>query len=351
VSLASVNAAVVEINQHSVRALVSLADLRDMEGDMRVGVHDLLEAPAAERAEVVSAYRETDDQADADIAEYLSVHGTRTDPEGVAATDFVAKLAVWRQVRDREVVPAAMAGHLGAARDAVTGALATADDAMAEPLDDVFAKAKVAADDRVAVSQRAYDSARIWVSALITAGLALSALMAWLLIRRPVALLGEITDVVASGDVGARVGRSDGTDVGRLARSLDTLLGMIEQQRDDIATEQAARERQLAANFARQEIAEREVRGRAQSVIDETSRSVLAELTGVLEQAEAVRSASGEIDARVSDADSLTRAVVDRAGNTGEVVEAVTESLRRVAGASRRCHRSPSGWSAVPHAG
>jgi methyl-accepting chemotaxis protein len=331
-ALASVNAKVVEIDQRSVRTLVSLADLRDMEGDMRVGVRDLMDAAPGDRAAVAKNFKATDAQLDADLADYLREHGSRTDPAGVSATDFIARLADWRRIRDQQVVVAALAGHLQAAQAALNGPLSKADDAMAAPLDDIFVKEKAAADTRVADAQHAYDVARIAVSAVIGLGLVLSAATAWLLIRHPVALVGRITEVVVGGDVEARVDTGDRTDIGRLGRSLDAMLETIRQQHEDLATQQAARERQMADNFARQQRAEREVRDRAQTIMDETGQSVLTELKGVLEQAETVRRASDEIDARITDADTMTQAVVDRAGTADEVVGAVTESLRRVAG-------------------
>jgi methyl-accepting chemotaxis protein len=88
----------------------------------------------------------------------------------------------------------------------------------------------------------------------------------------------------------------------------------------------------VAENFSRQRLAEQEVRARAQSVIDDTSTAVLSELQDVVAQADAVRVAAGEIDARAGEADTVTRLVVAKAEEADRVVVAVNESLRRVGG-------------------
>jgi methyl-accepting chemotaxis protein len=137
---------------------------------------------------------------------------------------------------------------------------------------------------------------------------------------------------VSSGDITARVDTEDPSDVGELARALDSLLGELVIQAEALAAEQAAREKQISADFARQRQAEQEVRNRAQSVIDETSRLVLTELRDVVEQAQVVREAAGEIDGRAGEADEVTRSVVAKAQDADRVVAAVTDSLRRVGG-------------------
>ena len=331
-ALATVNGKVSQLDQHSVRTLVSLADLRDMEGDMRVGVHDYVNAEPSEQAALRQDMKDTDAAADADLTAFSTAHGSTTDAEGASITEFRTKLAAWRTVRDEQIVAPATRGDQAGARAAISGALQAADDAMAKPLDDVFTAENAGAEARVMAAQNSYETARLMVALLIAAGVALSALIAWLLIRHPVALLRRITEVVVSGDVDAQVGQTDRTDVGQLGQALDRLLGTIRAQRDDLADQQAARELHLATTFSRQQQAEQEVRLRAQSIIDETGVAVLTELHGVLEQAEAVREASAEIDARVADADAMTGTVVARAGTADEVVGAVTESLRRVAG-------------------
>jgi len=330
VALSSVNDKVAQINQQSVRTMILLADLRDMEGDMRVKLRDLFTASDVVTAS--TALRETDDKMDADLAAYLHSHGSRTDTEGKIALEFGARLEDWRNVRNADVVSPLMVGDTAAAKTGLTGTTAKADEAMAGPLDHLFELESAGAEDRQKAAQQAYTTGRALILGVVLLGLLLSAVAALLLIRRPVLLLRRITDVVASGDVDARVGTTDSSDLGRLGAALDLTLATISRQRDDLAAQQSARDRQTALNFQRQESAEREVRERAQSVINETSVAVIAELKDVLEQAEAVRAASAEIDKRVGDADAMTRAVVDRAGSADTVVEAVTGSLRRVAG-------------------
>jgi len=330
VALSSVNDKVAQINQQSVRTMIQLADLRDMEGDMRVNLRDLF--TASDVVTATTALRETDDQMDADLAAYLREHGSRSDAEGRLALEFAAKLEDWRNARNTDVVAPLLAGDSAKAKVGLIGTTSSADGAMAGPLDRLFDLESAGAQERQKAAQQAYTTGRALILTVVLVGLVLSALAALLLIRRPVLLLRRITDVVASGDVVARVGTTDSSDLGRLGAALDRTLATISRQQDDLAAQQADRERQTALNFQRQESAEREVRERAQVIINETSTAVIAELKDVLEQAEAVRSASAEIDKRVGDADAMTRAVVDRAGSADTVVEAVTGSLRRVAG-------------------
>jgi methyl-accepting chemotaxis protein len=163
----------------------------------------------------------------------------------------------------------------------------------------------------------------------------LSVLAAWLLIRRQIALLSRITGVVRSKDVDSRVNTHDRTDVGELGQALDQLLDTVRQQRESLAQQQAARELQLATDFAQQQRAEHEARERAQAIIDENGRAVLAELETVLEQANLFRTASTQIDETILDARSLNRRIVERASTAGDVVDAVTGSLRRVGGIAK----------------
>jgi hypothetical protein len=191
-ALASVNDTVREINQRSVATLIALGDLRDMEGDMRVVVRDYVDADAADRADVAKEAADTDRQADADIAAYLTAHGNRGDAQGRLMTSFVGLLRTWRTVRDQQILAPARQGHVDAARDAIAGPLATADDAMATPLDTLFEAETTAANARQATAAHGYTVARVEVLLIIGAGLAASCAVAWLLIRRPLDVLRSV---------------------------------------------------------------------------------------------------------------------------------------------------------------
>jgi methyl-accepting chemotaxis protein len=334
-ALSSVNAKVGQLNQRSVWALVALDALEKSYADMRVQARDVVTADASRREGITQDMKSTDVRADAAIQVFLTVHGSRTDPSGADATDFKAKLYRWRTLRDEQVVVPALTGNQAKAQDAVDGVLTKADVAMTVPLDDLFLRERAAADQRVKAARQAYRNGQLAMFGLIALGVVLSGLVAWLLIRRQIALLSRITGVVGSKDVNARVNTHDRTDVGELGQSLDQLLETVRQQRESLAEQQSARELQLATDYGQQQLAEREARERAQALIDENGRAVVAELETVLEQANLFRTASAQIDETIVDAGSLNRAVVARASTAGDVVEAVTGSLRRVAGIAK----------------
>jgi hypothetical protein len=70
-------------------------------------------------------------------------------------------------------------------------------------------------------------------------------------------------------------------------------------------------------------------------MIDETSEVVLRQLSDVVEQVAAMRSAADAIDAHVEQADRVTATVVRQARDTDGVVDTLGESLRRVGGMAK----------------
>jgi methyl-accepting chemotaxis protein len=332
-SMASINHNVMTLHQRSVEPLAALGDLRDMEGDTRVEVWEYLAATPADRPAVRKAIADTDAATDADIQRYLSANGGQTDSNGQLVGAFAKSLGAWRVIRDQQVFAAADAGKLADAYGVASGPLADAISAAAKPLDTLFEQEVAAAKARVDSSAAEYARSRLLVSFIVLIGLVLAIITALLLTRVVLATVGRIASVFTSGDRTRRVGATrDTSEVGALARSLDTMLDTIAAQEIHLQDEQTAREAQLTKTYVRQQLAEQAVRRRAQEVIDETGKAVLAELRDVLVQAENVREAAGAIEQRAATADEVTRSVVDRAAGTNRVVDAVTESLHRVDG-------------------
>jgi methyl-accepting chemotaxis protein len=331
-ALSRVHGGVVRLDSRSVKPLAELGDLRDMEGDMRNNVWAYVAADAKTRAAIAQDTADTDHQADADIAAYFVANGSRTDTTGRLMRDFVARLAAWRQVRDAQVYATAAQGRPAQAYAALHADLATADDAMANPLDALY-KAEVAeAATRLAAADNSYRNARLAVAGIIGAGLCVGSLAAWMLTAGMLRTVRAIRTVLASGDPQARVGMDDGSEIGALARALDAMLDDAAARRSAVHTDQQERENQLRGAHVRRQLAEQEVRRRAQTVVDDTARSVLDELSNVAAQAQAVRTAASTIESRVEAADEVTRAVVTQADTTDGVVRAVNDSLRRVGG-------------------
>ncbi len=334
--LAQVNSAAKELDQHSVRPLSAMTDLRDMEGDMRVLVWEYLATPASGRADVAKDAKDTDDQADADIAAYFAVHGSRTDARAALMTRFQELLGTWRTVRDQQVWKVADGGDLQGAYAALDGALTKADDAMAEPLDNLQEAEIKASEAQRSSASDTYRTAWIEICLIMVIGLVASLAAGVFFFRRPVSLAARLSQVVRSHDLSLRVGPvRDTSEIGELCRAMDSMLDTLAEQNAKIERDQAAREDQLVRNSMRLRLAEHEVRRRAQEVIDETGTAVLSELQDVVQQAEAVRGAVGTIDAGAGEADQVTRDVVAQAKEADRVVLAVGESLRRVGGIAK----------------
>ena len=119
-------------------------------------------------------------------------------------------------------------------------------------------------------------------------------------------------------------------ELGDLGRAVATTRSRLAEQADELALAQAEREQELRRRMETQTAAERQVRERAQSVIDETAATVSADLREVVEQVAAVREGAATIDDRVASTDAVTRDVVARAGLAQQVVGDLGESLREV---------------------
>jgi methyl-accepting chemotaxis protein len=135
---------------------------------------------------------------------------------------------------------------------------------------------------------------------------------------------------IADGDLGDRplpAGRDELGDIGRAVDTARRRLASADQTAKDAQT---VREQQLQSSYQQQRDAERQLRERAQSVVDETTGVIVGELGEVVEQVGAVRDAAETIDERVSVANHATRTVVDRARRAEVVVSALEDSLRRV---------------------
>jgi methyl-accepting chemotaxis protein len=335
-SLAAVNKNVVTLNQQSVKPLAALGDLRDMEGDTRVLVWEYCAATAKERTDIRTEVADADAEADADIAAYVRAHGSTTDARGKLMAKFIPLLARYRKIRDQQVFAAADAGKSTAAYALVKGSLDAANEAMADPLDKVFVAEVAVAAARERSASRSYLWARIEVGVILALGLLLAVLAAWRITRSMLFVIGKIQKVMTSGNRDDRVGQTrDEGELGELGTAIDNMLDSLAAQDADLATEQAATQEKLKAAYVRQQLAEQEVRRRAQSVIDETAATVLAELQSVVAQAESVLNSAGTIEERLSAADQVTRSVVERAKEADRVVAAVGESLKRVGGIAK----------------
>ena len=149
-------------------------------------------------------------------------------------------------------------------------------------------------------------------------------------VRHDANLSVDGVSAIADGELGERplpAGRDELGDVGRAMSAARSRLATTD---DALKAAQRVREQQLQSSYQQQRDAERQLRERAQSVVDETTGVIVGELGEVVAQVDAVRGAAETIDERVSVANDATRMVVDRARQAEVVVSALEDSLRRV---------------------
>jgi methyl-accepting chemotaxis protein len=333
-ALTSVHDSVVQMDERSVRPLSALGDLRDMEGDTRDEVWEYVANPAS-HAEMREQILATDKQADSDITAYFAAHGSQTDRIGMLMKEFETRLGAWRAVRDQQVFTAADAGNLPKAYIALHGPLAAADDSMSEPIDQLYTEELKAAGTRRHQADVAFTQARLLVAGIIGAGLIIALLAAWWLTRGMLRVIGAIRTALAASDQSLRVRDDDGSELGALAKALDTMLDEAAEREAALKRAQQGREDQLKDASVRQRQAEQEVRHRAQTVVDDTGQAVAVELERVAAQAEAVRTSAATIQSRVGAANQVTRSVVEQSLATDGVVNAVNDSLRKVGGIAK----------------
>ncbi|GAB1642023.1 methyl-accepting chemotaxis protein [Krasilnikovia sp. MM14-A1259] len=152
-------------------------------------------------------------------------------------------------------------------------------------------------------------------------------------VRQQVRPLRQTTEaVIASGDRSLRIDYRGGGDIGGLAAAIDTMLETLATQDAALHTEQAQREQQLRETYAEQERIEQESRRQARETVDRTSGAVVDRLTGVVDHVDDVRTATRDIDGRIDAAHVASQNLVEHAGQAEQAVDALSDSLRRVAG-------------------
>lgn len=135
---------------------------------------------------------------------------------------------------------------------------------------------------------------------------------------------------IADGDRTDHPLPSGRDELGDLGRSVAITRIRLADQAAELAASQAAREEELRLRLESQAAAEREVRDRAQTIIDQTADGVGQELQSVIEQVAAVRGAAETIDGRVGATDEVTRHVVERAAEARQIVGSLGQSLGEV---------------------
>ncbi|MFI5915264.1 methyl-accepting chemotaxis protein [Dactylosporangium sp. NPDC051541] len=157
----------------------------------------------------------------------------------------------------------------------------------------------------------------------------------WWRTRHDVQLAVGAVSATAAGDLSAREVPAGRDELGDIGRALERSRQRLVEQEEQLGRAQRIREEQLHASFEQQREGQRQLRERAQSVVDESVGAISAELEDVVAQVGEVRQAARTIEDRVNEADRATASVMDRAGDAERVVAALGERLRQVDGTTQ----------------
>jgi len=181
--------------------------------------------------------------------------------------------------------------------------------AIDQALDTATAAAQSAATTTVQEARDAYVSARTLTLLIIGLGLAVSVVLALLIVRSvmaPVQRVREVLDQVAGGDLSVRAGETGGAELGEVARSLDTTLDSL----SDVL--------RLVGNSA----------GRLASASQALN-------TGAAAIADNARTATGQADVVVASAGDVAASVDTVATGSSQMEAAIREISQNASEASR----------------
>jgi methyl-accepting chemotaxis protein len=213
---------------HTARPLFDLVTLRDMQGDSRVEVRDvIIRAPGKAQNDVIDQMHRTDADADEAIAAYVADHGTLDAHRAALIEQARAGLAEWRQVRDRQLLPLVRGGDAagGAKLLADGGALDTVNSAFGDALD-TLQDSEATSGERTEAEVAARQSRQRNLITVASLGVILLAVAVGLLVARAVVRpLHRVRDVLtglASGDLTGDPGVTSRDEVGQMAAALVT---------------------------------------------------------------------------------------------------------------------------------
>jgi methyl-accepting chemotaxis protein len=243
-SLQTVDSHAAALYEHAVVPYGQLADLRDMEGDTRVAIRDYgLATDAKQRSAIRGAVTEADTQLDADIKDYLSTGGTQLGARRQLMTTFRARLETLRNIRDTKLFPAIDRGDIVGARALMAGDLATANEDMSQPMDDLLTAENAAAKAQDMASNKTYHSARRLLLLLLVIG-AVSATGLGLLVSRsisgPVRGVMEVLDRLGRADLTGQVEVGSNDEIGRMGVALNSAITTLRNTVETLARNAAS---------------------------------------------------------------------------------------------------------------
>jgi methyl-accepting chemotaxis protein len=325
--------------------LKHFADLRDMEGDMRVNVYEMRDSSTPDDlTQALADTKDTDAEVDAAVAGVRQGLVGLHDTAGVAKlAEFASGLADWRTLRDQQLVAAVKAGDADAAGAVVNGPMQKANNAFAEPLDAMYEHVAGEVTPARTAAANAYSSSRTLMVVALIVGAVLSVLLAVLvgrMIVRPLRRVSTVLDRLAEGDLTATAGVDQRDEVGRMAGALDAAQAALREVLAGVATSAdavAASSEELAASAAQMSASAEETSaqsGVVSSAAEEVSRSVQTVAAGAEQMGASIReiaasaAAASEVAAKAVSAVETTTATVSKLGDSsaeiGNVVKVIT---------------------------
>ncbi|GAA2476208.1 methyl-accepting chemotaxis protein [Winogradskya humida] len=217
-----------DLYSHTARPLADLVNLRDMQGDSRVEVRDvIILKPGSAQEDVIAGMKETDASADAAIDAYVADHGGLDAQRSTLIAQARTGLAAWRQARDNQLVPLVRAGNAtgGAALLASGGALDKANGTFGEALD-TLAGAETAdaerTNDAVSAAQSRQRTMMLIISVAVIAAAVLIGLFVARAVVRPLLRVRAVLTAMADGDLTGDPQVTSRDEVGTMAAALLT---------------------------------------------------------------------------------------------------------------------------------
>jgi methyl-accepting chemotaxis protein len=347
VGLASLRARTTDL-ANIARTLHDLAEVRDIEGDMRVVVTEIAGAETASGfQDSFAEARDLDVEMDKAAAAVRRGLVSARDSVGVADLDqFTSRLATWRTVRDEQIVPAVKNGDLDKAKAALKGPLQTAGDGYSKPLDKPSDRlsADVTSQTRAASGTSAAGRYIMLLMALagIAGALALAFVVGGAIVRR-LEKVSTVLTHLARGDLTGRAEVESADEVGRMAAALDTATETVRRTvagvADSVNALAAAADELSATNDEMAVSAERTAERAAvvSSAANQINQNVTAAASGAEQMGESIReiansaSEAAKVAAEAMDFADTANTTVTRLGESSEEVTAVAKAITSIA--------------------
>jgi methyl-accepting chemotaxis protein len=313
---------------HTSLPLDDLATLRDMEGDARVAVRDLLLArPGTEQNAVISGMSTTDAAVDQALTQYVADHGSLSASGSELIRQARAGIATWRSVRDDRLVSLARAGDItaGAALLADGGALDAANNQFGGALDTLStnetAQAKSADAAGVSTQSRQRNLVIVVSIAVVVLAAAIGLLVARAVVR-PLLAVRAVLVALADGDLTQSPRVESRDEVGQMADALCSANAALRQTVGTIV--ESARTLNGAAESLAGSNAE-VVRRAADSATQATAVAGAAD--DASESITAVRAGATEMGMAISEVARRAALAAQVAGGAVEIVTSTTATV------------------------